>query len=349
MKPPNMTEIDGLWTKTPEYYTFLSLVATGLWKARLAFAIVAYVTPSIILIGTILNMATILVVSRGRVGNNSTRILLIVLSACDTAVLYIGFLDFSLAWAYDIRVRIISNFFCKLHMFLMDFTLMFSSWCVLLLSIERFICVMFPLKARLICTKNVTYISILGVALALVALNGHTIVYVRIQAFSDGDWCDSDPADVDYYEFSTTTFYDIRMAMHSIIPVIVIAAADTCIVGKLLISSMRKREIMQDVDKAKKDSNLRSVTIMLVVVGVVFIILTLPNDVFFVVQLSYFQFLPIGVASADHEALYYLVRLLTRTMLYSNNAINFVLYCVSGSQFRKAFFKQIRELGNRLC
>jgi hypothetical protein len=345
--PPNMTEIDGIWTKTPEYYTFQSLVAADLWEARLAFVIVAYATPAIIVIGTVLNMATTIVVSRGRVGSISTRILLIVLSVSDTAVLYVGCLDFSLTWANDFVVRTISNFFCKLHMFLMDFTLMFSSWCILMLSIERFICVMFPLKARFICTKKVTYISILGVALALAALNCHTIVYVKITAFDYGTWCSPDPADVDYNEFATTTFTHIRMAVHTVVPVIVIAAADTCIVRKLLIS-MRKREVMQDVDKVKKDSNLRSITIMLVVVGVVFIILALPNDIFFVVEDFYFPILPIGVVSADHEALYYLVRFLTRAMLYSNNAINFVLYCISGSQFRRAFFKQIRDLGNKL-
>ncbi|XP_064641921.1 growth hormone secretagogue receptor type 1-like [Lineus longissimus] len=325
-----------------EYYSLETLMDRGHWEAFIAFAFVAYVGPVIIAMGTIFNIATVTVVSSGRIGHVSTRILLIVLSLSDLLVLYVGCLDQVLSQAYDIRLRRISDAMCKVSIFLMEFTLMVSSWSVLLLTLERCICVTFPLKAQFICSKRRTYFVVVGVFILLFALNSHCLIFMKVGIYpGEGVWCDAGRADAPYFTFYYTAWGIIRVVMYAAIPFIVITICNVFIMFKLL-RNMRRRMKMQNT-QAQKD--LTGITFMLVVVSVVFVILALPNQVFYAIEPIFFPDLS---ESEQQAALGFLLGQSSRTMTYSNHAINFILYCISGSQFRAVFFDQMKQLRLKL-
>jgi uncharacterized membrane protein YqjE len=94
------------------------------------------------------------------------------------------------------------------------------------------------------------------------------------------------------------------------------------------------------VDKETKD--LQSITVMLLVISIVFITLTLPSQIYFVLIVIDYQYY--GAASRYTYALLYLFRYSAQIMSYSNSGINFLLYCLSGSQFRAVFLAQLKKV-----
>jgi hypothetical protein len=79
-------------------------------------------------------------------------------------------------------------------------------------------------------------------------------------------------------------------------------------------------------------------TKMLLTVSIMFIILTLPNSIYFLWQGTRL----VGEPSAHLSAVVQLLYASTLLLLYTNNSINFLLYCISGSQFRREVFSLFR-------
>jgi hypothetical protein len=76
---------------------------------------------------------------------------------------------------------------------------------------------------------------------------------------------------------------------------------------------------------------------MLLSVTFTFVILTAPKAVLFCIRNEVFMFLKYQNAPPDFKevALYALITRIADLCIYTNHAINFLLYCVSGQRFRK--------------
>ncbi|KAK7094783.1 uncharacterized protein [Littorina saxatilis] len=73
----------------------------------------------------------------------------------------------------------------------------------------------------------------------------------------------------------------------------------------------------------------RQLTRMLVCVSIAFVVLSSPIGIFIVVSKSW------KPSSDSSRALFSLVSVLCESLMYTNHAVNFVLYCVAGSRFRR--------------
>jgi uncharacterized membrane protein YgcG len=84
---------------------------------------------------------------------------------------------------------------------------------------------------------------------------------------------------------------------------------------------------------------MTSSTLMLMSVSVTFLLTTVPNVIYFLKVdewLTSAETDPDRVAGARREAYVRLVYAITNLLLYTNNSINFLLYCLTGSRFRRA-------------
>lgn len=94
--------------------------------------------------------------------------------------------------------------------------------------------------------------------------------------------------------------------------------------------------------KSKSDrysAAVSSSTLMLLSVSVTFLVTTTPNVVYFLKVDSWIAAAdsdPDRVAGARSEARVRLLYAVTNLLLYMNNSINFLLYCLTGSRFRRA-------------
>lgn len=91
---------------------------------------------------------------------------------------------------------------------------------------------------------------------------------------------------------------------------------------------------MKQTSQAKKVTSMSSsdvqLTTQLMLVSITLLILTAPQYVRYVVYVSRDAY-----ASIDELSFYYLIMNITNKMLTLNSAVNFFLYCLGGSKFRK--------------
>lgn len=113
---------------------------------------------------------------------------------------------------------------------------------------------------------------------------------------------------------------------------------------KLNYTRQKRTQSLQGVRRAKKTNvpikrtKLRSteahLAIMLILVAFSFVILNVPQAVRYILYLSIDRY-----KDPDTYATYILVYHLSTKLYFTNNAINFFLYCIGGSKFRRSLKK----------
>ena len=83
--------------------------------------------------------------------------------------------------------------------------------------------------------------------------------------------------------------------------------------------------------------------VMLIFVSFALLILTLP------LYFRYAVFVLVDVATSPKDyAKYFLISNFTRTLFFTNNAINFFLYCIGGSKFRQDLAAKFRSIFHKV-
>jgi hypothetical protein len=303
-----------------------------------------YVPPCMMSLGTIFNMLTIIVLLRRKFGKTSTRILLIVLALVDTTALYSGLLSVWVSQVFKINLQNLTQLSCPVGMFCTYLIRHCASWNIVLLTVERWLSVSYPLKARIICTGKWTC-AVLGLFfIILFSLNAHILFFYRLRSFNYGSIvlvvCYQ--ATDAYTLFWNKVWYWIDLFSYIGGPFLIIAACNAAILYKV-IKSHRTRGMLryQDGRPDAERARLTSMTYMLTTVSVVFVFLTLPVSTYFIVRdyISIRRIPPI-----EERTVSALVHAVTLLVSYVNNSINFLLYCISGTQFRREIRNMFRGL-----
>jgi hypothetical protein len=308
------------------------------WQWRAHRSLATYVPPVLIVIGTILNLLTIVVLIRRKFGKSSTRILLITLALSDTAVLWTGLLHFWLRML-DLDLRLLTNISCPLHIFCTYFFLQFACWTIMLLTFERWVSVSYPLKARVMCTMKYTCTTMVIVVIFLFALNSHMLYYIR--NFSDPNgvtkrWCSH--LNMAYVNFWYDVWNPVDLIVRTAIPFTVISLCNSAILYKV-IKGHSRRKLLSGGRSDEQSAQLTSMTYMLTTVSSVFLLLMLPIGIFYIVFMDLRRKEYTQAQSMDLE----IASTATHLIMYLNNTINFILYCVSGSQFRREVYRLFKR------
>ena len=109
------------------------------WTARdVAFALVRYLFPVIILVGTTGNLVSAAVMLRQRMRSTSIYRYLLVLAVVDTVVLYVSAFKTWLRLVSGVEWLHLSTAACKIIMFLLLVALHLSAWLIVVVSADRF-------------------------------------------------------------------------------------------------------------------------------------------------------------------------------------------------------------------
>ena len=204
-----------------------------------------------------------------------------------------------------------------------------SPWTIVLLTLERSISVFLPLKAKTLCNTRRVVTSWILTAAILTVINLHTFVKVDLIPVvrSNGSAnmtftrCRHRP---EWSFFHIEIWMWLDFILVTILPFLVITACNCAIIIKLRQMTSQRTNLRASWD-SKRDCGQQSITTMLIMVSLVFLVTTTPLGIFFVT--SDFQDNP----WTD------LVMALCNMLYYLNSSTNFILYCVSGSIFRRAF------------
>ena len=317
-----------------------------------------YGSPPLIVGGTVGNMLSIVVLLRRSLRQTTTSLYLIALAVGDTTVLHSGLLRHWVKALTNTDIRLASNAVCKLHTFLVYGLQQFVSWIIVWVTLERLAAVFCPFKARDIFTKPFAALTLVFTALIIICFNiqfffTQELFQARNKKTGAGQWtCNT--LYHKHREYLTSRWPWIDLSIFSLVPFIIILVCNISIVCRLLLSSHRRRQLQlvpasssggsgHGTGAACGNSKLTTMTSILLCVSIMFLCTTAPISIFLIGQ-KYWPANPDPQTQERLQSAWVIVNLVS----YTNNSLNFVLYCLSGRRFRKevvsmfAFYRSTR-------
>ena len=286
-----------------------------------------YISPVIILFGTAGNILSLVVLQSRHYKSSPTSIALSALALADIGVLNTGLLRHWFRSVSGTDIRHSGDIFCKIHMGLTYLTQVLSGNFLALTTIERVVSVWFPLRVREWITKKRMLIAV--VMVTVFYLLCHIPLFLDIQLSAAYGYCG----------FSGLRFYRVwywvDLTAYYLLPFAVILIGNALIIFGLRRAAHNRAKKFNHEDKGTS-----STTVMLVVVGVVYMLTISPINILYL-GYSY------GAWSYDtpfEEAKYMLAYAITNQLVYVNSAINFLLYFFTGTKFRQAMGSVCRSL-----
>ena len=286
-----------------------------------------YVGKAILCIGTIGHILSILVTAlEPTLRSQSSGVYIIALSLTGLLAIYTGLLEHTIqgytAWEINIGYESKSN--CIIHTILTYFSLQLISWLQATIALDRVFHVALPIwkphfYSRRCRWKHGLLIVCVEAALAL-ALNMFILYVVKYQ--EKEKICDYSNNQIGQ------VWSAIDLVSFSLLPSIIIILCNVTIAAAVSRSRVHSENENENVEKTR-----RSLTIMLMVVNLIFLLTTVPVSIAQVIN---------GDSFSDSG----LIRLnlaITVCILiqYLGTACTFIIYCASGSKFRDIIKKWI--------
>ncbi|XP_052261540.1 galanin receptor 2a-like [Dreissena polymorpha] len=249
------------WSFPPDgYYKNTSVL---LWKV---------IPPILILIGTIGNAMTIFVLLRQK-KMTSTAVFLFALALSDTFILFCGPMPDWLFYTWGIDIESLSNPACKAILYLEYCSIHLSSWLIVVVTLERTACVMFPHKMRLGCSPRNAGLIIVTIVLAVFGINIILLVIVDVNEYT-GWTCY--PSTKDYYDlfYYVYGWIDLTLTFGAPFPLLLIGNVI------IVVQLARSRSRRQRMNISGQTRDTRPVSILLIGLCVLFCVTMSPVSVF---------------------------------------------------------------------
>jgi len=190
---------------------------------------------------------------------------------------------------------------------------------------ERVLATNFPHKIQVWTSRKKTYIYIATILIFFAAINFHWFFSVKLFVYEDGSrGCDAVSEAWEYYSYFIFSYIDL--AKYVMLPFLAIAIGNILIIRRIIYAKRMARQQL-NVSNANS-SQISSITFMLVGISVIFLVLNLPVAVVLILEETAIEF-------NDYQyAWLSFVSSIAHLMMYTNNAVNFYLYCLTGSRFR---------------
>lgn len=297
------------------------------------------VSPIFLTIGTIGNILSICILLRKRMRQNSASIYLTSLAIADSGVLYLGLLREWLVRLTEMDYQKENDLTCKLQLWLQFVAFNTSVWLLAAFTVDRQISVVWPIFAKTRCSRKIRYLVVGIIPIATMVLGSH---YFLIECKVTYQWSNITNTSSIYTlrceptnEGHIKLFYDmwpmILFFTVSFLPAAVIFISNIRILKVILSRTKRVApgiEVSSIVRKNQAEVN-RTMNSMLIAVSVFYIISTLPMCVYILISTTLLR-----SDTPENVVLKRLFWAITSLIFYSNSAVNFLLYCFSGSLFR---------------
>ena len=289
------------------------------------------VPPILIVIGTIGNILSFIILLRKPMIRVSTYVFLAVLALVDTVFLYLGLFRIWLRDLTGIHPLDHNDIACKVLTFFGFVSSDFAVWLIVAVTVERYIAVCHPLKASRMCNTRRALSVIILILLIIMGINIHFLWTVSIKYFDElGEnvsRCDGAPI-----------WPWIDGVIYSFLPFLVITVLNILIIRQVVVAR-RTRVLMagQREGPTTPDSGYK-ITVMLLTISFAFLITTLPSSVCMIIgALMKHQTDPVDISR------YVLAQTITEHLMYVNHSMNFFLYCATGQKFRFELFRLARS------
>lgn len=286
--------------------------------------------PLIITFGSFGNIMIIIILCRQ--GVNVTNVFLTALAIVDISFLYCGLFTFWLAAVFNIRFFNMHVLPCKCYEFLASSLSSISSWLVVLMTIQRAVSVIWPHLVNAVYTERKTIMLVLGSMAIILALHSHFIYGYDLVYRSNRTYQECSFKDAVYYRFLWKIWSWVDLAAFTVAPFCCIVLSNGVLVWKLKMSVRNaKTTNVQASHSVSRSKSTSSITRTIVAVSLTYIVLVSPVSICTII-LSYLM-----TDDLEFRAIFQLGTYVAGILWYSHNAVNFYIYCLTGTKFRSEF------------
>ena len=295
-------------------------------------------SPCLITLGFIGNSLVFIVFNKSSMRQTTCSIYLRFLAVFDSLVLCVNLVRYWIIHVTDYDLRDYSAAVCKIHTWATYWVSYTSAWLLVSVTVERCVSVWFPHKVKTFCTKRKTYIIIIAIILIMALINAHYLYGLgdKYDTEENVTYCDS--IFDGHYDFETFIWPWVDLSIYSLLPSTILSVCNTSIIFKVISSNRRilrdssvSGNSTQNGSLAFRRYQQSSLTAMLITTSIIYVVCTTPFCIFVIYSNnSTYEFLESSQEMAVDELLWAAVNMLQ----FTNNCINFILYCVSGRRFR---------------
>ena len=286
-----------------------------------------FLIPAICIFGIIGNIVSFKVFVFTSFGRRSSGIFLAALSLSDTGFLLALFFS----WLGNGQLGVYFKYsliYCHFIVYTPYVCSFLSVWCIVLLMVERFVVVCYPLKLHIWCSRRRSFTTVIVMVIFSLSFYSHTFCTSEIR----NNECSISP---DYIHIAIVFTY-IDTVVTFIFPIFVVLILNIIVI--ISIRRFRKRQVLMTCfhdDKIKRSpgrllstAEIR-ITRMLIVVSSVFIVTNLPSHA---IRMYIMIF---GIDLQYGQGIIQQIQLLSNLLYFCNFAVNFLLYSSTSKIFRK--------------
>ena len=306
--------------------------------------IALYMPPCIIIPGILGNVLSFMVAMLAHNRSLPFGIYMAALACADTAMLAFGELY---AWImFNFLSTSMNKLQCQLLIFMYALCGNVGAWIIVALTFERYLLVCRAADHVRFRTVGTTCIVLVIIIVVCVGKNVH--YFFSTEFLHDPGYdvmiCTSGFVRAD----SRIIFLQVfELCFDSLIPFIFILILNGCIIHRLERQAKTRKDRFGSrsslSSEAPRDS-ARGLTVMLIAVSFTFACLTSPLFVF----RFYFAFIKQVCSKSKAIARYVLIDNILVELYASNFAINFILYCLTGTMFREDLANIFKDLTGRI-
>nr|AKQ63014.1 orphan G-protein coupled receptor 6 [Platynereis dumerilii] len=285
----------------------------------------------LLILGVFGNITSLIVLRRKRFRSLPSSLYLTVLAISDFLTIAVG--QGGRHWIRALTgkdILSLSTFYCKVWYLIVPVSTSYSTWILTAVTVERCLAISAPLLAKKINMQKSSR-RFLVISLVLLSLYYiYSLVLYEIVDTSRGKICDIVPKN-EVFVYSIRPWFEY--IAYSIFPGTLIFLCNVIMIITLIKARrVRRRQLANN--KQQENETTGSIITMLLTISFTFLVLTTPIRVNFILNVYF----PSNYWQEDSRAaLNRLNWALSIFCLYLNHAINFLLYLISGREFRQEF------------
>lgn len=293
-----------------------------------------YAIPLISVIGVIGNVWSFKVFVFTSFNKHPSSIYLAMLGVSDTCFL-IALIFGWIGTIHDSTVN--TGVLCLVSVYIAYVSSFLSVWYVVLIMVDRFIVVCFPLRGYRLCSKRRSLIAGTVVTVFGILFYSHSFFTVQVVPTPGGVSCQLNN---DYRHLVTVITY-IDTGITFVFPFVAIFVLNIVVIVTIRKFSfkhvtLRGNKYYSPPHNILSNAQMR-LTVMLIVVAIVFLVLNLPSH-------GIRFYILVKDLAQTKDLVLFLSQQICQILYYINFSVNFTLYVSSSKTFRRCLFEKARCL-----
>ena len=254
---------------------------------------------------------------------SGSSVVLTALAVADTLTLAVGPTGLYLQKIHNIDLN---NYLltCKLQRYVKSVFGYYANWLIIVFTIFRVIAVYLPHKANVYCTRRRAFIAVVITFAVPFLANLDSIIHIQHIPNNSRKKC--------WFAGSRHIYYTVysqwvMLVTMSIIPFVALVTGNILIIHKIIIYSTRRKNMSNDT----KSGDSQSLTAMLISISVLFLVTQVPAFIILILR----RILIIENFNKEYLYRFLVIDTVFRLFKWTNHAVNFFCYCVSGKRFRE--------------